>query len=87
MSRFLLGVLAAFSGTIAVFFLKFLRESKDRLFGFFSAGFAVLGLDWAVHAVVVPRHESQHYLFLLRLVAFLLIIAGIVAKNRPSPPK
>ena len=87
MTRFLFGVLAAFSVTIAVFFLKFLRESKDKLFGFFSAAFAVLGADWALHAIVVPRHESQHYLFLVRLLAFLLIIAGIIAKNRSRSSK
>jgi hypothetical protein len=81
MNRFLLGMLAAFSAAIALFFLQFLRESKDRLYGFFSAAFGVLTLDWLARAAVDPRHESQHYLFLLRLLSFLLIIAGILAKN------
>jgi hypothetical protein len=85
MNRFLLGVLAAFSAAIALFFLKFLRESGDRLYGFFSAAFAVLTLDWVARALLSPRHESQHYLFLIRLLAFLLIIAGIVVKNRSRP--
>jgi len=82
MNRFLFGMLAACSAAIALFFLKFLRESRDRLYGFFSAAFAVLTVDWLTRAVLSPRHESQHYLFLIRLLAFLLIIAGIVAKNR-----
>ena len=82
MNRVLLGMLAACSATIALFFLKFLRESKDRLYGFFSAAFGMLTLDWLARAVLNPRHESQHYFFLIRLLAFLLIIAGIVAKNR-----
>ncbi|HEY6825984.1 MAG TPA: DUF5985 family protein [Gemmatimonadaceae bacterium] len=82
MNRFLLGTLAAFSGAIALFFLKFLRESRDRLYGFFSAAFGVLTFDWVARAALTPRHESQHYLFLIRLLAFLLIIAGIAAKNR-----
>ena len=79
MSRFLSGMLAAFALAIAVFFLKFMRESKDRLFGFFAAAFAVLAVDWAAHALV---NASQHYLFVIRLVSFLLIIAGVVDKNR-----
>jgi hypothetical protein len=87
MTQLLFGMLTAFSATIALLFLKFLRESRDRLFGFFSAAFAVLGVDWALHAVVVAPNESQHYLFLVRLAAFLLIIAGIVAKNRSRPSK
>ena len=82
MNRFLLGTLAAFSAAIALFFLKFMRETRDRLYGFFSAAFGVLTVDWIARALLTPGHESQHYLFLIRLLAFLLIIAGIAAKNR-----
>jgi hypothetical protein len=82
MNSFLQGMLVAFSATLSLLFLKFWRASGDRLFAFFSAAFAVLGIDWLTHAVLNPRHESQHYLFLIRLVAFLLIIAGIISKSR-----
>ena len=85
MQGFLLGMLTAFSASISLFFLKFFRESKDRLFGFFAAAFGVLAIDWLAHGLLIPRHESQHYLFLIRLVAFVLIIAGIVDKNRSRP--
>ena len=82
MNRFFLGLLTALSATAAVFFLKFWKESKDRLFAFFAGAFGVLAVDWLVRALVNPRHESQHYLYLIRLLAFLLIIAGIADKNR-----
>ena len=82
MNHFLLGILVAFSAAIAVLFLKLWRQSRDRLFGFFAAAFVMLAVDWSAQAVLSPRHESQHYLFLIRLVAFLMIIAGIVSKNR-----
>lgn len=82
MNQFLLGMLVAFSAAIALLFLKLWRQSRDRLFGFFAAAFAMLAIDWLVHAAINPRHESQHVLFVIRLVAFLLIIAGIVSKNR-----
>ena len=85
MRFFIYGLLTAISATIALFFLKFFRESKDRLFGFFAAAFGVLAIDWLAHGLLIPRHESQHYLFLIRLVAFVLIIAGIVDKNRSRP--
>jgi hypothetical protein len=84
MQGFLLGMLTAFSASISLFFLKFFRESRDRLYLFFSAAFGVLTFDWLARALLSPRHESQHYLFLIRLLAFLLIIAGIAAKNRSS---
>jgi hypothetical protein len=82
MNSFLRGMLVAFSATLSLLFLKFWRTSRDRLFGFFAAAFAMLAIDSFAHAVLNPRHESQHYLFLIRLVAFLLIIAGIVSKSR-----
>jgi zinc transporter ZupT len=82
MTTFIYGVLTALSATIAIFFFKLFRDAKDRLFGFFAAAFGVLAIDWLAHAVLAPRHESQHYLFLIRLLSFVLIIAGIVGKNR-----
>jgi hypothetical protein len=82
MNRFVLGMLVAFSAALSLLFLKYWRESRDRLFAFFSAAFAILGIDWLAHALLNPRHESQHYLFIFRLVAFLLIIAGIISKSR-----
>jgi hypothetical protein len=82
MNHFFLGLLTALSATAAVFFLKFWKESNDRLFAFFSAAFGVLAVDWLLRALVNPRHESQHYLYLIRLLAFLLIFAGIADKNR-----
>ena len=82
MNRFLLGMLSACSATIALFFLKFLRKSGDRLYAYFAAAFGALTFGWLTQAVLSLRHENEHYLFLIRLLAFVLIIAGIVAKNR-----
>jgi hypothetical protein len=31
---------------------------------------------------VQPNVETQHYVYLLRLLAFLLILAGVIDKNR-----
>jgi hypothetical protein len=41
----------------------------------------MLAIDWLVHTVINLRHESQHGLSVIHLVAFLLVIAGIVSKN------
>jgi hypothetical protein len=82
MNQFLLGVTTALAATIALFFLKFWRETRDRLFAFFSAAFLILAADWLALAVITLQRESQHLLFEARLLAFGLIIAGIVDKNR-----
>ena len=51
MNAFMLGMLAAFSASLAIaLFLKFFRESRDRLYLFFSAAFGVLTFDWLARA-------------------------------------
>ena len=82
MRDFLWGALAMGSVTIAVFFLRYWRRSADRLFAFFAIAFAVMGLNWIGLALIDPGVESRHAVYLLRLAAFVLIIIGIIDKNR-----
>ena len=81
-NQFILGLLTALALTVATFFLRFWRRSADRLFAFFSAGFFVLGAHWIALAVVSPERESEHVFYGMRLVAFALIIVGVIDKNR-----
>ena len=85
MSLFLWGVLAMASGTAALFFLRFWRQSRDRLFFFFFASFLTFSLSWVVLAATSPGLETRPYVYLVRLAAFCLIIAGILDKNRTTP--
>jgi uncharacterized membrane protein len=64
----------------SMFFLKFWSEARDRLFGLFAAAFALL----AVQRFVLPftPADVEWLPYLIRLVAFLLIIVAIVDKNR-----
>jgi hypothetical protein len=81
---FIWGCLATASVTVSLFFLRFWRLSRERLFLFFALGFLTLATNWAGLALINPPVESRHYLYVLRLIAFLLIIVGIVDKNRRS---
>lgn len=80
---FLQGVSAAGAWAAGLFFLRFWQESRDRLFAFFAAAFWLLALSWTLLALISPTEESRPYVYGLRLVAFLLIIAATVEKNRP----
>jgi hypothetical protein len=84
MRDFLWGALAMGSVTIAVFFLRYWRRTGDRLFAFFAIAFAVMGLNWIGLALIDPGVEARHTVYLLRLAAFVLIIIGIIDKNRGS---
>jgi hypothetical protein len=78
LSMFISGILTMGYAVAALFFAKFWSESRDRLFGFFSAAFALL----AVQRVIVALAPQETVVYVLRLIAFILIIIAIVDKNR-----
>ena len=82
MRAFVLGVLASLCAVTALFFLRYWRASGDRLFGFFAVGFLALAMEWLAHALF-DAHLRQD-IYLVRLLAFGIIILGIVDKNRRS---
>jgi hypothetical protein len=79
---FLQTVSATAAVAAGLFFFRFWRESGDRLFAFFGAGFWMLAVSWALLALVNPSDETRPYVYAIRLVAFLLMIVGMVDKNR-----
>lgn len=69
--------------TAGLFFLRFWRQSRDRLFLVFALAFWVLSLNWIVLCVSPsPSGESGSWAYIVRLAAFLLLLGGIVDKNR-----
>ncbi len=68
----------------ALFFLRFWVQSKDRLFGFFALAFTMLGGNAVVAALMESDDERRHYIYVVRLFAFLLILYAIWDKNRAS---
>ncbi len=82
MISFLHGVATMGCLAIGVFFWKFWRESADRLFQFFALAFWILAVDYGILGVVSFATETRVYVFALRLLAFGLILYGIVDKNR-----
>ena len=81
---FISGVLAAGYAVAVLFFLKFWRETGDRLFAWFAAAFALLLVQRVALAVVVGWNGETWWYYLIRLLAFLLIIVAILDKNRAA---
>lgn len=79
---FLTGVSAMGFVVAAVFFLRFWHETRDRLFLLFAIAFGALSLNRALLGLVAPGRETQPYLYLVRLAAFVLIAFAVVDKNR-----
>jgi hypothetical protein len=82
MTHFVSGLLVMGYAVAALCFLRFWRTSSDRLFLFFSAGFALLAVQRTslAAAALLPLPETTYYA--IRLLAFVVILAGIVDKNR-----
>lgn len=78
----MLGAIAMASLTAALFFLRFWRETKDRLFLAFSLAFAIEGVNRIALALSPHPSEGDPVFYVVRLLAFGLILAGIIDKNR-----
>jgi hypothetical protein len=67
---------------VALFFLRYWRGSRDRLFGFFALAFAVLGANSAAISLLRVDDERSYFLYVARLFAFGIILYAIWDKNR-----
>lgn len=78
------GLLAASYAVAALFFLRFWRETKDRLFLYFSAAFALLMVQRALLTVMTDMTEHTAWVYSVRLLAYVLILIAIFDKNRST---
>jgi hypothetical protein len=65
-----------------LFMIRFWRETHDRLFALFGLAFWLMALSWILLAILDPTDDARPYVYVIRLFAFMLIIAAIVGKNR-----
>ena len=84
LNLFLWGASAAAAWTAGLLFLRFWRETGDRFFALFALAFWALAVNWIGIAATDPPDEARTLFYLVRLAAFVLIIAAIVDKNRTS---
>lgn len=81
MADFVYGVLATGYCIAGVFFLRFWARMRERLFLIFALAFWLLAVSQTLLGVLDLEREEQSWLYLIRLMAFTLIIAGIVSVN------
>lgn len=86
MLQFLHGGIFVAALIIALFFLRFWRETMDRFFGFFAVAFFLLACERLPLVLLPNPKESQPYIYLFRLTAFLVILFAIYDKNKGSRP-
>ena len=79
---FLGGAVAMGFAIAALFFLKFWRRTREGLFLAFGGSFLLLGATQALLTLSRVPTEERSWLYLLRLIAFLLILAALWWQNR-----
>ena len=80
----LVGAIATASLVVSVCFLHYWRTTRDRFFLFFALSFAIEGVNRVVlYHFVGPDEDAAGY-YVVRLLAYGLIVAAIIDKNRSS---
>lgn len=87
---FLSGIYMATFAASGIVFLKFYRHSKDSFFLFFCLSCFLMALervvllffDDAFAAYSTEQTESHSGVYLIRLIAFFMILMAVIQKNR-----
>ena len=80
-NAFVSGLIAMAFAAGGLFFFRFWRSSRDLLFAILGVAFWLLALNQSLLALFGVVQEERSWIFLVRLAAFVLIIAGVVGKN------
>ena len=76
------GAMAASQALIGLFFLRYHRTTRERLFLLFAIAFWILAVNRVAITLFAADDETRTYFYLVRLLAYLLILYAIWDKNR-----
>lgn len=82
MNSILSGAIAALSMVASLFFLRFWKSTADRFFLYFALAFFIEGCNRVLLASVTGSEETTPAYYILRLIAYGLILWAIFEKNR-----
>lgn len=80
------GAIAMGYAVAGLFFLRFWRDTRDRLFLFFAAALFVLAANRAAFTAFDPGDAHYDHRYWVRLMAFGVILLAVVDKNRSRRP-
>lgn len=80
----LLGAIAAGCFVVGLFFLRYWRSTRDRLFLFFMLSFWIEAGNRVHMALTQSWNEGEPLHYFVRLLAYALILVAIWDKNRPG---
>ena len=78
---FLDGMITMGCAIAGLIFLRVWRQSRERLLLSFAIAFWIFAVSYASLGLVPLADERRPYVFLLRLIGFVVILAAIADKN------
>jgi len=81
MNQLVTGATAMGFAVAALFFLRFWRETQDRLFAYFSHSFFLLAVNRAAIGLADQGAGGGDHFYWVRFLSFALIQIGILDKN------
>ncbi|MES2767829.1 MAG: DUF5985 family protein [Bdellovibrionota bacterium] len=87
---FLYGIAMTTFAFSSIFFLKFWNASRDSFFLYFCIACALLAFERVVILLGTYQHVGPHqaevsiWVYMIRLLAFSVILTAVVTKNRSS---
>lgn len=81
-ASFLNGVAAMACLAVAAFFVRFWRESADRVFACLAAAFVIFAINYGLLGLLPYADDRRTYAFALRLIGFVAILVGVMVKGR-----
>lgn len=81
----LLGAIAIASSAVGLFFIRFWKVTHDPLFVFFALAFFLHTLSRVLMAFSAVSSDEHPLIYVIRLMAYGLIITGVVGKNLKKP--
>lgn len=79
--EFIVGAVAMGHWVAGLFFLRFWYKTRDRFFALFAVAFWILGLN-RVAMVIYRDLTEHHFVYWVRLAAYIVILVAILDKNR-----
>lgn len=79
----LVGAFSMASGLVSLFFFRFWKNTGDRFFLLFALSFALEALSRFI-VEFAHLHDQKPHIYLIRLIAYILILWAIYDKNRSS---
>jgi hypothetical protein len=81
-ASFLNGVAAMACLAVATFFVRFWRESEDRVFACLAAAFSIFAINYGLLGLLPFADDRRAYAFPLRLIGLVAILVGTMIKGR-----